>query len=78
MVLTYDAYNETLDGQKQKEGELDDIKRRFSSMECMLEKLVAGLSKAKDQQQFNTMTQTLFSSGVLKIEEAEKSADMGV
>jgi integrase len=73
MVLTYDAYNETLEGQKQKEGELDDIKRRFSSMESMLEKLVAGLSKAKDQQQFNTMTETLFSSGVLKIEEAEKS-----
>ena len=65
MVLTYDAYNETLEGQKQKEGELDDIKRRFSSMEGMLEKLVAGLSKTTDQQQFNAMAQSLFSSGVL-------------
>ena len=47
------------------------MKKRFNNMESILEKLIAGLSKATDQHQFNTMTQSLFSSGVLKIGEEE-------
>ncbi|MFL6364672.1 MAG: hypothetical protein ACJ719_05645 [Nitrososphaeraceae archaeon] len=78
MIMSYEGYQEALESQSKKEDELQEMKKRFSSMEGMLEKLVAGLSKARDQQQFNTMTETLFSSGVLKVEEAEKSADMGV
>jgi hypothetical protein len=78
MIMSFEGYQEALESQSKKEDELQEMKKRFSSMESMLEKLIAGLSKATDQQQFNTMTETLFSSGVLKIEEAEKSADMGV
>ncbi|MFL6326430.1 MAG: hypothetical protein ACJ71I_02995 [Nitrososphaeraceae archaeon] len=78
MIMSYEGYQEALESQSKKEDELQEMKKRFSSMEGMLEKLVAGLSKARDQQQFNTMTETLFSSGVLKVEETEKSADMGV
>ena len=69
MIMSFEGYQEALESQSKKEDELQDMKKRFSSMECMLEKLIAGLSKATDQQQFNIMAQTLFSSGILKIEE---------
>jgi integrase/recombinase XerD len=69
MIMSFEGYQEALESQSKKEDELEDIKKRFSSMESMLEKLIAGLSKATDQQQFNIMTQTLFSSGVLKVQE---------
>jgi len=35
-------------------------------MKNMLESLVKGLSENKDQQQVNTVTQSLFTSGVIK------------
>jgi methionyl-tRNA synthetase len=69
MIMSFEGYQEALESQSKKEDELQEMKKRFSNMESMLEKLLAGLSKATDQQQFNIMTQTLFSSGVLKIEE---------
>jgi integrase/recombinase XerD len=42
------------------------IEERFNNMQSMLEKLIAGLGKATDQKQINTMTQSLFSSGILR------------
>ena len=42
------------------------MEERFNSMQSMLDKLVAGLSKATDQQQLNFMAESLFASGVLK------------
>ena len=65
MIMSFEGYQEALESQSKKEDELQEMKKRFSSMESMLEKLVAGLSKATDQQQFNAMAQSLFSSGVL-------------
>jgi hypothetical protein len=67
MVLTYDAYSETLEQQKEKEDRLSAMEKQFSSMQLILERLVTGLSKTTDQQQFNSMAQSLFSSGVLKL-----------
>ena len=67
MVLTYDAYSETLDSEKQKEDKLTVMEERFNNMQGMLEKLVAGLSKTTDQQQVNIIGESLVSSGVLKI-----------
>ena len=64
MVLTYDAYSETLESQKEKEDKITVMEKQFSTMERMLEKLVMGLSKSTDPQQFNNMAQTLFSSGI--------------
>ena len=67
MVLTYDAYSETLESEKQKEDKLTVMENRFNNMQGMLEKLIEGLSNIQDKQQFNTITQSLLSSGVLKI-----------
>jgi integrase len=66
MVLTYDAYSETLESEKQKEDKLSAMEDKFNSMQGMLEKLITGLSNIRDKQQFNAITQSLFSSGILK------------
>jgi hypothetical protein len=71
MVLTYDAYSETLESDKQKEDKLTVMEERFNNMQSMLEKLVAGLSKTTDQQKVNAMAESLFSSGALKIAEIQ-------
>ena len=47
MVLTYDAYSETLESEKQKEDKLSVMEVRFNNMQSMLEKLIAGLSKTE-------------------------------
>ena len=67
MVLTYDAYSETLGNQKEKEDRLTVMEKDFSSMKSMLENLLSGLSKTTNQQEFNNTTKSLFSSGVLKV-----------
>jgi len=67
MIMSYEGYQEALESQKEKEDKLTVMEKQFNNMQSMLEKLIAGLSKTSDQQQFNTMTQSLLSSGVLKI-----------
>jgi integrase/recombinase XerD len=67
MIMSYEGYQEALESQSKKEDELKDMKVQFNTMQSMLEKLIAGLSKTSDQQQFNTMTQSLLSSRVLKV-----------
>ena len=67
MIMSYEGYQEALESQKQKEDKLTVMEKQFNNMQSMLEKLIAGLSKTSDQQQFNTMTQSLLSSGVLKV-----------
>jgi integrase len=74
MIMSYEGYQEALESQKHKEDELKDMKVQFNTMQSMLEKLIAGLSKTSDQQQFNTMTQSLLSSGVLKVVAAAPSS----
>ena len=59
MVLTYDAYNETLESEKQKED-------RVSVLEKQMQTLVSTLSKLTEQGQVNAVAQTLYSSGILK------------
>src|SRR6266487_5090447 len=59
MVLTYDAYSETLESEKLK----DD---RVSVLEKQMQSLVSTLSKLTEQGQVNTIAQTLYSSGILK------------
>ncbi|HET7147517.1 MAG TPA: hypothetical protein VFI73_03375 [Candidatus Nitrosopolaris sp.] len=59
MVLTYDAYSETLESEKQKED-------RVSVLEKQMQSLVSTLSKLTEQGQINTVAQTLYSSGILK------------
>jgi hypothetical protein len=49
----------------------DDMKfqameERLNNMQSMVDKLISGLANATDQQQANTLAQSLFSSGALK------------
>jgi len=62
MVLTYDAYSETLESEKQKED-------RVSILEKQMQSLVSTLSKLTEQGQVNAVAQTLYSSGILKEED---------
>ena len=66
MVLTYDAYRETLESEKQKHDRLISVEERLSITEHMIQQLITGLGKITDQQQLNIVAQTLFSSGLLK------------
>jgi len=59
MVLTYDAYSETLESEKQKED-------RVSVLEKQMHSLVSTLSKLTEQGKVNAVAQTLYSSGILK------------
>lgn len=59
MVLTYDAYSETLENQKQKED-------RLTIIENQMKALLATLGNIKDQIQVNQMAQALYDSNILK------------
>jgi integrase len=59
MVLTYDAYSETLESEKEKED-------RLSVMEKQMQSIVSSLSKLTGQVDVNAMAQSLYASGVLK------------
>jgi integrase/predicted nucleic acid-binding Zn ribbon protein len=59
MVLTYDAYSETLENQKQKED-------RLTVIENQMKALLNVFGENKDQNQVNQMAETLYISGILK------------
>ena len=59
MVLTYDAYTETLENQKEKED-------RLTIIENQMKALLSTLGNIKDQRQVNQMAQTLYDSSILK------------
>jgi hypothetical protein len=59
MVLTFDAYNETLENQKEKEDRLTIIENQMKS-------LLSTLGNIKDQSQVNRMAEALYGSGILK------------
>ena len=59
MVLTYNAFNQTLENQKEKED-------RLTIIEDQMKNLISALGSIKDQKQVNQMAQTLYSSGILK------------
>jgi hypothetical protein len=73
MVLTYDAYNETLEGQKQKEDQLNAVQSQLDSMQSQIQSLMSAFSTMKEQPQVDSMTKTLYSSGILvKAEDKEE------
>lgn len=73
MVLTYDAYSETLESEKQKEDKLSIMEKQFNSMQSQMQSLVSTLSKLTEQGQVNTVAQTLYSSGILR--EGERATE---
>ncbi|MGA6989026.1 MAG: zinc ribbon domain-containing protein [Nitrososphaeraceae archaeon] len=66
MVLTYNAYSETLESEKQKQDRLTLVEDQLNSTQQMLQQLIAGLGKMTDQQQINVMAKSLYSTGILK------------
>jgi integrase len=66
MVLTYDAYNETLEIQKEKEDRLTTIERQFNTMQSQMQSLLSSLGTIKDQNQVNQIAKTLYNSKILK------------
>ena len=52
---------------EEKDEQIKNHSDKFNTMQSMLEKVIAGLGKATDQQQVNTMAASLLSSGVLKL-----------
>ena len=50
---------------QEKDEEINDLKEQFSSMKNMLENLVQGLADTNNQGQVDTISKTLFSSGII-------------
>jgi hypothetical protein len=66
MVLTYDAYNETLENQKKKEDRLTTIENQFNTMQSQIQSLLSSLGSIQDQSQVNQIAKTLYNSKILK------------
>jgi flagellar hook assembly protein FlgD len=75
MVLTYDAYNETLEGQKQKEDQLNLVQSQLNSMQSQIQSLMSAFSAMKEQPQVDSMAKTLYSSGLLIKAAGDKSTN---
>jgi integrase len=65
MVLTYDAYNETLEGQKEKEDQLNTVQSKVDKMQSQIQSLISAFSNMQGQPQVDSMAKTLYSSGLL-------------
>lgn len=66
-VLTLTGYSKLMEEQKKKGDKLEMMEEQINAMQSMMEKLITGLSNTKDQQQLNTIAQSMFSSGILKL-----------
>jgi hypothetical protein len=69
MILSYDAYNETLEVQKEKEDRLATIEKQFNTMQSQIQSVLSSLSTVRDQNQVNQMAKTLYNSKILKKED---------
>jgi integrase/recombinase XerD len=53
MVLTYDAYNETLEGQKQKDDKISSLDNTVSTIQSQIQSLMSAFSNMQEQPQGN-------------------------
>jgi integrase/recombinase XerD len=60
MILTYDAYEETIQSAQQKDDEIKTIKEQIQA-------LILAVSSMKDQNQVNNFTHQLFNAGILQV-----------
>lgn len=72
LVLSYDAYNETLEDQKNKEDKLAVMEDKFNIMQSQIQALMKTLAVIKDQNQINATTQMLYSAGIIEMSSAGK------
>jgi integrase/recombinase XerD len=66
MVLTYDAYNETLEIQKQKEDHFNAMEKQVNLMQSQLQNLISALGNMNGNSK-NNFAKQLFTSGILEI-----------
>ena len=66
MVLTYDAYNETLEIQKQKEASFNAMEKQVNIMQSQLQNLISALGNM-DGNKKNSFARELFQSGILEV-----------
>jgi hypothetical protein len=71
MVLTYDAYSETLESEKQKEDKIDSLENAVNTMQSQIQSLMSTFSNMQEQTQVDSMAKTLYSSGLI----IKKAAD---
>jgi hypothetical protein len=65
MVLTYDAYNETLEGQKEKDDKISFLENTVSTIQSQIQSLMSAFSNMKEQPQVDNTAKMLYSSGLL-------------
>jgi integrase/recombinase XerD len=67
MVLTYDAYNETLEGQKERDDKIGTMENTINTMQSQIQSLMSAFSNMHEQPQVavDSMAKTLYSSGLL-------------
>jgi hypothetical protein len=67
MVLTYDAYNETLESEKGKDDKLTLMEKRLNMMQNQFQTLIATLGNAnKNEIERNSIAKNLYESGLIK------------
>ena len=67
MALTYDAYNETLKIQKQREGSFNAMAKQVNVMQSQLQNLISALGNMNGNSK-NNFAKELFRSGVLELD----------
>ena len=65
MVLTYDAYNETLQIEQQKKDKIMDMEERFNTIQSQMQALISTLGNM-DEKSKNTFAKQLFQNGLYK------------
>jgi hypothetical protein len=65
MVLTYDAYNETLEGRKQKDDKISSLENSVNTIQGKIQSLMSAFSNMKEQPHVDSMAKSLYSSGLL-------------
>lgn len=67
MILTYDAYNATLELQKQKDESFNAMEKQVNIMQSQLQSLISALGNMNGDNK-NSFARELFQSGILEIE----------
>ena len=65
MIMSYEGYQEALESEKKKEGELEAMKEQFRSMQSQIQSLIMAFANMKEQNQFDSMAKTLYDSHIL-------------
>ena len=67
MVLTYDAYSETLESEKQKDDKLTSMEKQLNMMQSQFQMLISTLGNTnKNETERNSIAKNLYDSGLIK------------